>query len=313
MALELLHGPAPIQKLDETAITDCTGWHQAAWDDSVGLMTYSLTMGGMCVVQMDGTICLRSSYAPQTIALDLQDDGHYLTVHGTNQYISDFRKQSCTRGDLIGSGAVNYAYQIVCRTDDRYIQAIGNLIHSKVLASSATNTFPLEYTLSITRSLPGFGAAVSKMAEHDVIAIALQSGEIVYYNVATQTQLDRHDYIPANKGAWYSQKHGVFVALFADGTISVYAATPLPDSLSDIEDDDSDPDRGQVFKVKVQVLGDEGEPCPGELIEWSKLGSGDLTATQSETDADGWARTGYAIPTSATVGGSFDITAELKF
>jgi hypothetical protein len=312
MALELLHGPAPILKLDETAITDCTGWHQAAWDDSVGLLTYSGTMGGMCVVQMDGTICLRGAYTPATIALDLQDAGHYLTAHSFNQYISDFRKDSCSLGELIGSGGVNYSYQIVCRTSDRYLQVIGNLIRSKVLASSATGFFTLEKTLSVTRS-PGSGAAVSKMPTLDVIAIALESGEIVYYNVATQTQLAKHDYIPANKGAWYSQKHGVWVVLFADGTVSIYASTPLPDSLSDVEEDESDPDRGQVFKLKVQVLGDEGEPCPGELIEWSKAGSGDLTAAQSETDADGWARTGYAIPTDATVDGTFDVTADLKF
>mgnify|MGYP000538302027 CR=1 FL=1 len=312
MALELLAGPLDVLMLDATPVTDIAGQTQAFWDDATGLSCYSSTVGGMSVAQMDGTICLRSDFSPGYFTLDTQTPGTFLVSGGSNQTLYEYQKAPAVQGALIGSNGVNWSQGLEIRTADRYVHFLGATVYYKSLASTATAWTTTEATLSLTRALSDLTPTCSLTDTQDVIAVAYVSGEIAFYNVVTKLQVGQNAYVPANIGAWYSRKHKVWIVLDDTNAISVYSTTVLPDSLSAVTAD-TPMKQGGVSRVRVQLTGDEGEPCAGEIVTWGETGPGTLAQVQSTTDADGWAVNDYAVPPNATVTAAIEITAEVAF
>ena len=312
MALELLAGPLDVLMLDATPVTDIAGQTQAFWDDATGLSCYSSTVGGMSVAQMDGTICLRSGLSSDEFTLDMQTPGDFLINNSTKQRLYEYKKGPAVRGELIGFNGVNWSLGMEVRAADRYLHFFGGSVKYKALNSTATAWMTTEATLSLTRALSDLTPTCSLTDTQDVIAVAYVSGEIAFYNVVTKMQVGQNAYVPANIGAWYSRKHKVWIVLDDTNAISVYSTTVLPDSLSAVTAD-TPMKQGGVSRVRVQLTGDEGEPCAGEIVTWGETGPGTLAQVQSTTDADGWAVNDYAVPPNATVTAAIEITAEVAF
>jgi hypothetical protein len=119
--------------------------------------------------------------------------------------------------------------------------------------------------------------------------------------------------IPACIAVFYSRSLGVFIGLHSeDGAqvIRIWGSEVAPASLSSVTSPDpADLAAGHVASVRVQLRGDQGEPCEGLPVAWSD--SEDLLITeQSVTDEDGYAVAKVRIPPVAYPGAT-TVTAEV--
>jgi hypothetical protein len=312
MALELLAGPFPIAKPDGTAldIAEALSNPTSLYDDVVGLASYSSVLGGFCVSQMDGTTYVRAySPRPNYLLLDLQTPADWLIVDALFvDRLFKFDRKTGSPVAQIGEAGATAAYdKILARTADRFLGVSGANVRFKPLDLSAG------WVNEATLTGAGSGAAVSlsRTRVANVLCIAYQGGQIVFYNHATKTQTAGTAFIGANHGAWYSPKHDVYIALTGTTTnlVSVYANAVAPTTIGT-------PfavpalTRGRASQIRVTVSGANGEPAVGELVDWTMTGGGTLLATQSTTDTNGVASVGYAAPLSLTTSPTFTATLQ---
>jgi hypothetical protein len=315
--LELLAGPitiyngaSPGSPIDAIGVSNGIA---AFYDDSLGLCTYNLALGGYCIVQLDGAAYLRS-YQPRgnAFALDLQRSDQYI-IHASlfEDALYLFDKAAGTQGELvINTGIVGDMTNIAVRTADRYLDGINSVVRFRPLDLSAP---------AVTEAtLTGAGTGVpifSRTRNNDVLALIWPTGQIAYYDVNAQAQVDGSGNIGANVGAWYSRKHDIFIALATAGTIKVFANTVRPSTLSNPVAVTS-LTQGRVSQIKVRLLGSNSDPCVDELVDWSiTAGVGALADAQSTTDADGWAYNDYIAPVTSlgSPSGSVTIQAQVLY
>ncbi|WP_454752153.1 hypothetical protein [Cupriavidus necator] len=306
MALELLAGAFDIVA-GGAVITDPSTGNTTLYDDDIGLYTFSVTMGGLLVAQLDGRAHLRASQArANAFTLDLQNPGEYLIHESLNEgRLYKFNKRSGTVGDIVvDSEVTNYVADTHVRTPDRYLRVAGTNVQYKPLTLVGGWTYEASLTGGVTGPV-----TVSRTRDANVLAVAFSNGIILFYDWVNKRQVEGVAYVGANAGAWYSPRHDIFVVLVSH-QLKIFASTPRPASLSN-------PvavaplTKGRASAVKVRALGSNSEPCPRELVDWSLTGPGALAVAQSETDADGWAWNTYVAPMAA--GGSPVIGAELRF
>jgi hypothetical protein len=136
-----------------------------------------------------------------------------------------------------------------------------------------------------------------------------------FYNSTSKTATPTM-YIPALSGGtnWavrYAPELQIIVAVDLDNALlSVWSLDVLPASLSDPALLSGHSAKGNIAGLGVQLLGDSGEPCEGELIDWSLTGAGELLDQQSMTDANGQA--GARVFCRLSDSGDFDLTASLR-
>jgi len=293
-------------------LTDVATGVYAFYDDGQGLCSYSATLAGYCVVQLDGAVYLRSSQArANRFTLDLQRLSEYLIHESLGEAVMYlFNKRAGTAGDAVITGSIGDMADIQVRAADRYLSATAGIVQFRPLDLSAA---------WVTESvLTGAGTGTptwSRTRNANVLALAWSAGQVAYYDVSAQAQADGSANIGSNVGAWYSPKHDVFVAL-AFNTIKVFANAVRPSALSN-------PvavtplTQGRVSQVKVRLLGSNSDPCVDELVDWSiTAGSGTLAEAQSATDADGYAYNDYIAPVTGGAGspyGSVTIQATVLF
>lgn len=297
---------SPIETLNDTAGDD-----QSFYDDSLGWCTYSQSLGGYCIVQLDGAAYLRGSQGrANEFTLDMQRAGEYLINDSLSEdAIYLFDKRSGTRGELIYSGASTSVTDLLVRAADRYLSTLGTSVRFKPLE------LPGSWTNEATLTYGGGTTSWSRTRAQNVLALINHAGEIVYYDVEARAQVGGVSYIGTNQGAWYSPKHDIFVARASPHVLKVYANAVRPDSLSNPAAV-SPLTQGRVSQVRVRLLGSNSDPCEGELIDWSiTAGVGALAEAQSTTDEDGYAYNDYIAPVvaSGSPAGNVTIQAQALF
>lgn len=293
------------------ALTDTANSVSAFYDDELGWCSYSGTLGGYCIVQLDGAGYLRG-YQPRAnkFAIDMQRLGQYI-IH--DSLFSDalylFDKAAGTRGEVVLSGGSYGNAQV--RAPDRWLTVSAALVQYRALDFSGSWT--TETTLTGTS---GTNATWSRTRASNILAIAHENGTIVYYDVTAQAQVGGVSYIGANQGAWYSPKHDMFVARTSAHALKVFANAVRPSSLSNPAAI-TPLTQGRVSSVRVRLLGSDSDACEGELVDWSiTAGSGELALAQSETDSDGYAYNDFIAPISGGAGspfGNVTIQAQVLF
>src|SRR6185312_8049300 len=118
------------------------------------------------------------------------------------------------------------------------------------------------------------------------------------YDTLRRVQVGQVQYVgETSDGCWYIPKWDIFLELqLSAKQLKVLANAVEPATLSN-------PvaltpiTAGNVSEMQVQLLGAQGEPCVGELVNWSVAsGSGSASPGQSTTDDNGYAKTNYASP-----------------
>lgn len=120
--------------------------------------------------------------------------------------------------------------------------------------------------------------------------------------------------------------HATFIALFSQDLgliftvtsnsfaglfqLSLWSLEPLPASVVAPVLFRGSTAKGNVAQYRCQVVGDQGEPCTGELVDWSIVGPGVLLDQQGAADAGGFAvaRVFYRL----TDGGDSTVTAGVR-
>jgi hypothetical protein len=284
-------------------LTDTANNVSAFYDDSLGWCSYSGSLGGYCITQLDGATYLRS-YQPRAnkFAIDMQRPGEYV-IHSSlfEDALYEFDKRAGLAGTLILSGAVAAFGQAQVRAADRWLYVLATQLQSRPLDFSGAWTTETSLT-----GTSGSLATWSRTRAPNVLAIAHENGTIVYYDVNAQAQVGGVSHIAANQGAWYSPKHDIFVARTAAHEIKVYANAVRPSSLSNPAVVTTALTQGRVSSVRVRLLGSNSDACEGELVDWSiTAGSGSLALAQSTTDEDGYAYNDYIAPVSGGAGSPF--------
>jgi hypothetical protein len=314
--LELLSGPHSLLDLNAVAVADDGLQQCRQWDDDVGLIfSEGRTLKKSWLIQLDGTACLRGDDYGLLI-VDLQRDrpGEYLLIDALfvdTLYLYD--KRAATRTALVLSGGINAMANIQVRTQDRFLSALGAAVKWRPLDISAAAATEATLTGVGSLAFPISSVPVwSRTRNPDVLALAYENGNILYYNHKTKTQAPGAAFIGANNQAWYSARHNIWIKLDASRQITVHAATPRPAALS--APSGAAALRGRVTTFTTRATGDAGEPVPDELIDWSlQSGSiGQLAAPQSRTDAAGYATVDYIAPVTGALGNA-TLKAELRY
>lgn len=314
--LEQLAGPFAIHDSDGGAITLSPiigAWAPIIWDDDIGLIGYATagSFAGYAVMQLDGLAFLR---ADLTHAYSLMRDmtgTSILAKSFLNDALMLFNKTAGVFGDPIlgvpwplpGFTVTNYVYALGARVADRDLRVSNGTVKWTSLADPTGPATEYTFTGSLS-GVPQF----SRTRFPSVICMVWPDGTVAYYDWRLKTEVFARQHLPANHGAWYSPRLGIFVVLDTSDRIAVYATTVQPDALSD-------PAavtpllKGKVSEVRVTLTGSNGEPCPGEIIEWSLAGPGDLAAEQSTTDSAGVASVRYIAPLTLSTNPTITATA----
>jgi len=311
MALERVAGPFPLLTLGGTPVTDLTvNPNKAGYDDAIGLFAYSATLGGECVIQLDGTTCLRSAQnRDNAIALDLQTPNGFLMRSSVlEDKMWKLLKPALFIGEnVVDSEIIGRVLSIDVRCKDRYLSFLSNQVRSRPLDFSGD--WLLECLINFAAF--SFFQQVSRTRDPYVLAVADTNGEILFYNHITKTQLPQRSFVPANAGCWYSPRFDLYLVLQNDNTLSIYANSVVPHTLSAVAAV-TPLTRGHLSTLRTRLLGDRNEPCPNETVEWSVTGAL-LENPRSLTDADGYAWNKCIVPTDAVVGASIVVTAKVHF
>ena len=110
----------------------------------------------------------------------------------------------------------------------------------------------------------------------------------------------------------YINDFGVIATLHhdTDWFIRIWSLEPTPVAVSAPTLSAGSVQQGRRAFFRVQVTGDQNEPCPEEYVNWTLTGAGTLLITQSATDVDGYATT--AVQYASTDTGSTDIGASVS-
>lgn len=272
-----------------------------AWDDDVGLVGYATagSFTGYTVAQLDGLAFLRANL---TVSGPLLRDfpGANLLVMATNfrDALFAFDKAAGVVGEpvlgipypLTGYTAINYVGNLGARVTDRYLQVINGLVKWTSLTDPTTPATEYTFTGSLS-GVPQF----SPTRFTNVVCLIWPDGTVAYYDWVQKTEVFARQHLPANHGAWFSPRLGIFVVLDTSNQINVHATTVRPYALSNPAAVTPFA-RGKVSEVSVTLTGSNGEACPNEIIEWALTGDGALTATQSTTDGEGVATVRFVAP-----------------
>lgn len=337
--MELLAGPYTVAHAGlDNRYTGPAGINRAFWDDELGIGSLSVytsvadTFGygsNYFITQLDGTCGARAKVQHGTILVDTTGeyewaifDAGFDPVLGSIGSVYGFDKQTGVFADKLIARGVEFFAEATSfpqiRTSDRLIAIQGPFVTKKALDGS-DSIWVTECTLA-----PGAGDAiyssygvpsVSRTKDKDVLCLIYPSGGILFYNVAAKQQVIKPwtPRIGANSGAWYSVKYDIYISNMisdTDWTVSVWANAVRPDSLSNPEAVEPIIS-GKITQVRARLMGAHGDPCEGELISWSLTsGDGSLTTTQSKTDANGYAYTGYVAPVAVTTAPTIQAVAE---
>jgi hypothetical protein len=294
------------------------------WKDDIGLCAWQPYILGpsYAITQMDGLTHIRGgTQAGMTNWFQFSiEQGSYniYTVDGflQNVYRFDYYVGSITTL-LVGGGVINQFADCDVLCPDRWLTALRyNDATMKVRYKPIDGSvdWVVEATIADipTRAGATGKCTWSKTENNDEFYIISEGGSAIRYNATTKTfDAASLKLLPVNRKAWYSPRFDVFIVLFADNTVAVYAAAPQPAALTAPV---AVPNltRAQVCTVRTQLLGADGEACPNELIDWTlTAGDGELLTAQSTTDADGYATAQYLAP--MTGGTNPTIAAEMRF
>jgi hypothetical protein len=306
--LELLAGPFSV--LDaESAAVDVTEYPQAIYTDAFGLLTFVSGFGGtMQSVQADGLAYGRSGIlANSFFLLDFESGG---ILEGVGSLPWKLAETGGATGARPAAGA-SIGPDARVRLKDRYLR-VANIsgaqrVQWRPLTAYTTDDWTTECTLlGAGAGAPSFSLTRSPR----LLVIAYPTGEVLRYDTVALEQVGSALLGPVNGGLWFSAVHGVYIALTGTTTnhVSVYADGPLPTTISDPAGSLA---FGTVATITVRVLGDDGDPCVGELVEWSLVGQGYLIDTQSRTNENGYASARYAAPLADSGAGDPTFTATL--
>lgn len=179
----------------------------------------------------------------------------------------------------------------------------------------ATGTGTTEVTLP-AMSTGGIGISMSPGPEEGQVAIgALDSA--VFYDHVNQEIIgwQRKLGFDAAFPMVYSPTLGVWLVVRQEvspevhHTISIYSDEPTPTTVA-APTALGVVGEGSAVEYRTRLLGANGEPCAGVLVDWSCTTPGVVQIAQSTTDIDGYAITRVAVPVD-TSGLNFDLTAEV--
>lgn len=309
--LELLSGPNAIFNANDlgspiATLNNIAYGPYAFYDDGLGLCGYSATLGGYCIIQLDGAAFYRSYQSrANRFTLDMQRLGEQI-IHSSlfEDELYLFDKGPGTRGDLVISGSLNDMSGLLVRASDRYLDVLSSSVRYRPLATPGDAPVA-ESTLTGAGS--GY-PTVSRTNSPDIVCFVWGNGPVAYYDVVARAQVAGTGNVGTNSGGWYSPKHDIFITLtdaFPADTIRVYANAVRPSTLSN-------PvavtplTQGRVSQVKVRLLGTNSDACVDELVNWSiTAGVGAMAQAQSTTDATGWAYNDFIAPVSGGAGSPF--------
>lgn len=313
MALELLAGPYDVkwQGVQKSFLKT------PHWLDDLGLVGYLETgvVYEYNLVQLDGVAWVRnnngSAFAAQDFSWDLQRDS-LLWSDGTGAQWTFDPLVGAIEEQLKTGGVIRWT-----RLGDRYLYALANFSGVSVLQAPLTATSSSEFATeyNFTGRSQSSGRGYISNAGSNRVYVAYPNGDLYLYDYVQKVQIGKWQSIDlTHKGLWYSLRHDLFVSAHDAGSydqIRVWANETRPATLS-TPAALSPVQKGSVSAIRVQCLGSAGEPVPDLPVDWSlTAGSGSLQATQSVTDADGYAQVDYLAPANAT--GSATIQAQVKF
>lgn len=314
MALELLAGPFSVRTPAGTAvdISEARFYPQAIYDDANAIVSYANpgAVGALTITQLDGVTYNRAAIShAQNFVMDLQTTDGWLAVDAAlMDTVRAFDLSTGAVGALILSGGTADMVDVQAQCTDRWLTCSNGVVGYRDLAATTGS-----YTTECTLVGHGSGRAnLSRTRQATVLCVTWPTGEVLFYDFVSRTQAPGSAFVGANYGAWYSALHDVFVVLTGTDTnqVSIYANSVLPTAITDPV---AFPalTRGRQSAVSVTLTGADGEPAPGELVDWALTGPGTLLATQSESDADGVARVGYIAPMTLSTDPTFTATVTL--
>lgn len=276
---------------------------------SDGVLAYQYSLG-----QLDGVCHVRnnnpSAFLPKPLGLDLQSD-YLLWWNTTDVTLWTWDAVTGNPVELIGTG-FDFADFSFVRLPDRFLMAGTGYVRTKPLAGGST---VVEYHLTGGDQPNQASGRMSDMGG-GIVGIGFENGDCFAYDWVHQVQVGRWKSIGlANRGLWYSRRFGIWIAVHVVSsfhwTLSIWAdetrpaAVSVPAALSAVK-------KGFVSPIRVQVTGAQGEPVPALPVDWTlpTPGGGSLGATQSLTDADGYAIVDYIAPNTT---GSMTIQAAVRF
>lgn len=307
MALEQTAGPYTIA-VDSVAVNT---FSSAAWIQGLGLLSLECVPAtgtiGTYVAQMDGAAMFRSPFSAggQVVIVDLRSVNGLDIFDGTHFTSFDYVAGAPQLDPWLTLPSTHTAPQVVLT--DRFLK-VGTEVDASLITDGVT--YIPEYTF--TGTAPSGQVTVSRTKSPGLICLAWGgNGQIRFYDTVARTQVGPTQFVGEGfDQCWYIPKWDIFLEL-KNKQLKVYANAVRPASLSN-PSALSAVQAGLVTQWQVQVLGAQGEPCVGELVNWS-IGSGDgsLTALQSTTDDNGNAQVGYICPVGSS--GSVTIDAEVDF
>lgn len=312
MALELLAGPFDLN-VGGTPVSSWGGFNQQAWIQGLGLLSLEVIADhtGVYVAQLDGAASYRSPYAAVSTVLlpDIRSADGLMVFDGLHYRNFGYLNGSPDFTPFLTLGSLTPAAHLVCV--DRFVKFSGNQVLSSPLTDGVTYT--LEYTFDGTA--PSGTVSVSRTNVSGIVCVAwgASPGQIRFFDTFGRVQVGPVQYVgEAFSGCWYIPKWDIFLEFqIVAKQLKVFANAVAPATLSN-PSALSTVTAGNVSTMKVQLLGAQGEPCVGELIDWSVTsGDGAISPLQSATDVDGYATANYAAPVGSS--GSVTINAAVNF
>lgn len=279
------------------------------WDDRLGLACWNGGYG-YYVTQLDGKTHLRARpFSMGRFIIDETTSGWAQTTT-TESAAYPFDHASGTRsGPAIWSGGAGTTSDIAVRLPDRLLRVVR--YNDYLEANWRPSDLSADWDYEAVGDIGGTGGGLpvwSRAGRAGLYWLVMPSdGRAIMYDATAREFLGAVSFLPANTGAWYSPRLGVFVVL-ASGQVSVYATAPLPTTVAAPT---GSPVRGRLVTVTTRVTGSNGEGCPDELVDWAlTAGSGEMVGAQSTTDANGYATAQYLGPMSG--GTNPTIRAQVK-
>jgi hypothetical protein len=186
-------------------------------------------------------------------------------------------------------------------------------LKSRLHADTGSGT--IEATLP-TMSYGGYGTSISPGPEDGLVCIGALDSAVLYDHVNQEVvSWQRKLGFDAAFPMVYSPLMGVWLVVRTattpevHNTISIYSDEPTPATVS-APTALGTVSEGSSGEYRTRLLGANGEPCAGVLVDWSCTTPGVVQIAQSTTDVDGYAITRVALPIDS-VGLNFDLTAEV--